>query len=475
MGAFDALWEQAKPAFDQERTWCRARTLALSTLVGLGRRTITGMLTTSAQVKQDWSASYRIFEHGRFDSDALFTPARQGIGERLGPAAPLVVSMDDTLIRKRVRRVHGAAWKRDPLGPPFQTNFVWGQRFLQLSAALPEKTDVCRARSIPIDLVHCPTPKKPKKNASISEWDAHRKLRQAMKMTLVGAERIKHLRLSMDSEPENAGRKLIVAVDGSFSNKEFFRNLPERTTAIGRIRKDARLFLPPKTTDAPSRGRRAFYGAALPTPEQIRQDSNIPWVIVKAWGGGTTHDFEIKTLDNVRWHGTGNKNARLVIIRPLAYRPRKGSRLLYRDPAYLLCTEPELPLETLLQSYLWRWEIEVNFRDEKTLLGMGEAQVHTQSAVEKVPCFVAAAYAYLLLAGTPCLGENIISLPLPKWRKSSPDKRTTTTQMISNLRAQLWGQGMGLNLTHFVNDKSHKPNPPLLENSFSEAVLYAFK
>lgn len=26
---------------------------------------------------------------------------------------------------------------------------------------------------------------------------------------------------------------------------------------------------------------------------------------------------------------------------------------------------------------LWRWGIEVNFRDEKTLLGTGEAQVRT--------------------------------------------------------------------------------------------------
>ncbi|MDR2051685.1 MAG: hypothetical protein LBQ63_07950, partial [Deltaproteobacteria bacterium] len=38
----------------------------------------------------------------------------------------------------------------------------------------------------------------------------------------------------------------------------------------------------------------------------------------------------------------------------------------YRNPAYLLCTDPDLPVERLLQAYLWRWEIELNFRDEKT-------------------------------------------------------------------------------------------------------------
>jgi hypothetical protein len=37
MESFDTFWDQARPAFGQERTWGRARTLALSALVGLGR------------------------------------------------------------------------------------------------------------------------------------------------------------------------------------------------------------------------------------------------------------------------------------------------------------------------------------------------------------------------------------------------------------------------------------------------------
>jgi hypothetical protein len=30
---------------------------------------------------------------------------------------------------------------------------------------------------------------------------------------------------------------------------------------------------------------------------------------------------------------------------------------------------------------LWRWEVEVNFRDEKTLLGFGQSQVRSDPAV----------------------------------------------------------------------------------------------
>jgi hypothetical protein len=122
IAAFDALWEQMRPAFAQERTWRRARTLALSALVGLGRRTVTGMLSASAQTGVDWSAAYRLFERERFDKDALFAPARRGACSRLRENDPLVVLMDDTLVRKRGRggssgpRGSGIRW-----GRPFAT------------------------------------------------------------------------------------------------------------------------------------------------------------------------------------------------------------------------------------------------------------------------------------------------------------------------------------------------------------------
>ena len=116
IGAFERLFDQTKPAFAQERTFERARILAMSSLVGLGRRTVSGMLCASAQQFTDWSAAYRLFERQRFDMDALFAPVRREVVGRLGKEEPLVVMMDDTLMRKRGRKVHGADWKRDPLG-----------------------------------------------------------------------------------------------------------------------------------------------------------------------------------------------------------------------------------------------------------------------------------------------------------------------------------------------------------------------
>jgi hypothetical protein len=149
------LFEQTRPAFAQERTFERARTLAMSSLVGLGRRTVSGMLCASSQQFTDWSAAYRLFERERFDTEGMFAPVRHEVLKRLEPSEPLVVVMDDTLIRKRGRKIHGASWRRDPLGAPFCSNFVWGQRFLQVSAALPDAAVAGLARAVPIDPDSC--------------------------------------------------------------------------------------------------------------------------------------------------------------------------------------------------------------------------------------------------------------------------------------------------------------------------------
>jgi hypothetical protein len=50
----------------------------------------------------------------------------------------------------------------------------------------------------------------------------------------------------------------------------------------------------------------------------------------------------------------------VVVIRPPGYRLRNGSKLLYRQPAFLICTDGKLDLQTLVQAYVYRWEIGVS-------------------------------------------------------------------------------------------------------------------
>ena len=137
MADWNDLFSAARPAFAQRRSFERARTLGLSALACLGRKTITQMLCASGQQFTDWSAAYRLFERERFDTALLWRVVLGSVLEALPEKRPVVALIDDTLTRKKGRKIEGTSWRRDPLGPPFTNNFIWASRFLQLSIALP--------------------------------------------------------------------------------------------------------------------------------------------------------------------------------------------------------------------------------------------------------------------------------------------------------------------------------------------------
>ena len=115
--------------------------------------------------------------------------------------------------------------------------------------------------------------------------------------------------------------------DGSYTNpNQLLRNLPAKTTLIGRIRKDAKLR---ETRERRAvRGRKRFYGEDLPTPQQIRRDPDIPWITVQARGvSGKWRDFEVKTLGPIRWRAAWCRWIyAMLVIRPVGYRLRQGAR-----------------------------------------------------------------------------------------------------------------------------------------------------
>ena len=137
----------------------------------------------------------------------------------------------------------------------------------------------------------------------------------------------------------------------------------------------------------------------------------------------------------------------------MRYRLSKGSPLLYRDPAYLICTDSDLPVSELLQAYLWRWDIETNFKDEKTILGTGEAQVRNPASVKAIPQMMVAAYSLLLLAGVKLWGvKGVPELGMtPKWQDPSKKSRVSTNDLIKQLRSELWADSIAsTNLDDFV-------------------------
>jgi hypothetical protein len=114
--------------------------------------------------------------------------------------------------------------------------------------------------------------------------------------------------------------------------------------------------------------------------------------------------------------------------------------LYYRDPAYLLTTDLRSSLKQLLQIYFDRWQIEVNHREEKDTLGVGEAQLWNVMAVPKQPVLSVASYSALLLASLQAFGaERGAAYPeLPKWRRHA--RRPSCLDLITLLRKEITEQ-----------------------------------
>ena len=420
----------------------------------------------------DWTAVYQLFMTNRMNIDKLFDVSCEVCLQNLTLDQMLVAHMDDTLIRKTGTKVFGTSWRRDPLGPAFHTNFVWGQRFIQISLSMHETSFHCQSRAIPIDFYHAPSVQKLGKNATEEEITIFKESKKIHNLSTQGLERVKSLRTRLDKQGASQ-RELYLSVDGSYTNETILKGLPDKVTLIGRIRKDVRLHHRPETEK--TKGRNKVYGEQCPTPEEIRQSEEIPWIEVKSFAAGTQHSFNVKIVKSLKWRAAGKGHTlQMVIIRPLGYRLKKGGKILYRKPAYLICTDNELAIEKLLQAYIWRWEIEVNFREEKTINGCGQAQVRNEISAAKTPAFVVAIHAFLHLSDIVLKQQNQqIALPKAKWEKDSESKRASTNNLLNLFKGYYWFNQAGKSFSHFVDKQKKAVTNKKAENTAFESAFYA--
>jgi hypothetical protein len=283
----------------------------------------------------------------------------------------------------------------------------------------------------------------------------------------------------MDHRHQAKDRDLMVSGDGSYTNKTVLRGLPDRTTFIGRIRKDAKLHRLPRADQQPKVGSKRRYGEVAPTPEELRKDESVPWRTVEAYASGKMHTFRVKEMKPVLWRKAGaDLPVRIVVIAPVGYRLRKGGKLLYRQPAYLLCTDLDMAIQEVLQYYLWRWDVEVNHRDEKQLIGVGQAQVWSPQSVDRQPALAVASYSYLLLAAMRVYGMNEPGpmIPVPKWQAKKVNPRVSTQRLLQALRSEIWAyavERLDSDSSDFVTPAQRTTMSEELEMPLEAAVIFA--
>jgi hypothetical protein len=417
--------------FPQQRTFQRAGRQALGSLVCLGRRCLSRIIWTNGGQNRSWSAEYFLHSRCQWQPQQLFRPI---LTRALAycPQRLVGVALDDTRLRKSGRSIPQAFYQRDPMSPPFHLNLVLGLRFLQASLLLPlHRTTSVGTRALPIRFEEVSRIKRPGKKATEEMKRQYRELVKQKNLSHRFVAMGKQLRLEMDLAGGH-DKILVLTGDGSFCNRTCFADIPERSVLLVRARKDAKLCF-----RAPTDSRR-FYGVEKFTPEQVRQDDSRAWKTTKIFYGGKRRKIRYKEISEVYWQrGGGKRPLRLIVIAPTPYRKSKSKRLYYRDPAYLLTSDLRSSLKQLLQIYFDRWQIEVNHREEKDTLGVGQAQLWNPTSVPKQPVLAVAAYSALLLASLLAFGaeRGNAYAQLPKWRHKA--RRPSCLDLVTLLRKEM--------------------------------------
>jgi len=434
LAAFPAIVQDWRSVFPQQRTFDRGVRQALGSLICLGRRCLTRIIWTNGGQNRSWSAEYFLHSRCQWEPQQLFRPILQR-ALAYCPQRLVGVAIDDTRLRKTGRSIPQAFYQRDPLSPPFHVNLVLGLRFLQASLLVPlYRNAPVGTRALPIRFQEVSRVKRPGRKATDEMRQQYKEAVKQKNLSHSFVDMGKQLRQELD-DAGGRNKVLVLAGDGSFCNRTCFGEIPERSVLLVRARKDAKLCF------RAAEDSRRFYATEKFTPQQVRQDESRTYKTTRIFYGGKRRKIRYKEVAGVYWQrGAKQRPLRLIVIAPTPYRKNKSKKLYYRDPAYLLTTDLRSSLKQLLQIYFDRWQIEVNHREEKDTLGVGQAQLWNVTSVPKQPALAVASYSALLLASLQAFGaeRGEAYAQLPKWRRKA--RRPSALDLITLLRKEMTQQ-----------------------------------
>jgi hypothetical protein len=270
-----------------------------------------------------------------------------------------------------------------------------------------------------------------KDDAWEKEWKDYRAAQKLHNLSTHFVQLMSRLRTAFDAAGA-ANKILLLALDNSFCDRTVFRTVVQGVELIARARKNAVL------CRRAEQGSRRFYDTAKFTPEQVRLDESRPWQATRIFYGGKWRKVGYKEVTGIYWQGGAlQRPLRLLVVRPTRYRKKKSGRYYYRQPAYLLTTVVKGTVRQLLQIYFDRWQIEVNHREEKDTMGVGQAQLRNFISVPKQPAFAVARYSALLLASLQAFGaeRGTAYATVPKWRRRAT--RPSALDLVTLLRKEV--------------------------------------
>ena len=366
------------PAFTA-RTFPRALVLLYGAILAVGPRTVAAALRAVGRGHDPGFCTYhRLLNRARW-SPLVLSRLLLGllVATCLAPDVPLLLVIDETLERRRGRKLAWRGWFRDPVrsgaGKPVLSQ---GVRWLSVALLVPvpwgTRPWACPFLTVPVLA--------PATSA---------KLGKPHRTTIDRAQTL--VRLVRRWQP---GRDVVLIGDGGFAATPFGHacRAAGRTALVTRLRLDAALYDPPPPPVSGKRGPKPKKGPRQPALKARLADPATAWrTETVAWYGGQTLALELAT-GTALWHRAGHD--------PLPLR-----WVLLRDPAgtlpptALCCTDPTAAATQVVAWFVARWNIEVTFAEMRAHLGFEtQRQWSTRAMGRTTPCLLGLFSLVVLLA-----------------------------------------------------------------------------
>lgn len=342
-------------------------TTLLTGWVFAGRRTVTRMILAAGDTAHKHYSSYhRLFSAARWSLDALGLAVFQRIEPWLGEV--VMLALDDTLARKRGRKMFGTGMHHDPLlSSRGQAIMNWGHSWVVLGVIVEFPFRRGHYYCLPI-LFRLYLNQK-----SAAQHRRVYRTRPELAVELLG--------LLCDSRKS---RRFHVVADSGYGGQSVLNHLPTNCDLTSRLLLDARLYDAPPEPRRGQRGRPRKRGRRLPTPRQMLAERCRRASLAIY---GRTQAMRLAACV-ARVYAAPERPLRVVVVDPT-----RGGR--GRQAFYSTC--PQASAEEVLTWYASRWSIEVMNHDSKQHLGFQEPQGWSRPAVQRTAPLAMLLYSLIVV------------------------------------------------------------------------------
>jgi hypothetical protein len=376
----------------------------------LGRRSISRVWQTTGQAADsDHSKAYRLFNQAVWNWDDIARIFLIDLLCDLIPGTSVWLVVDDTLCHKRGAKVaFGGIFLDAVLSSRKHKIFRFGINWVTLGVVvqLPFRKD----RFFCVNLLWRVYSKK------VKGLPHQTKSQLARQMIDVVAEWL----------PDYT---VYVVADSAYMGKYLLKGLPEDVHAIGPIHPKANLTHP---LASDYEGKRKI-GEPLAKPKDMMENPEFgDWdELLLKLPNGEKKKLNVKVIKEVCWYpAAGQRKMQVVLVRD----PDKK----WRDEL-LLSTDLRLTAKEVILGYMRRWSVEVCYWESKELLGLHDAQVWADLAVQRahpMAWFVGG----LVLVWYAKYGQNEEQARWDRpWYKQKVGP--TFADMLATMRLHFWRQG----------------------------------